>query len=154
MELRQDGIQLSIKLPTESFEKLAGRGPAHLKLTRLIPLQMRRRGVEIKFVVNGDSAPRTDTVLLKLIARAHCWFDDLISGRAASMVEIAKRKKVGKRYVSRVIRLAFLAPEIVEQIVNGCQPPELTAESMLKERTQLPLDWESQHRALGFSPAN
>src|SRR6266481_2664699 len=72
---------------------------------------MRRRGVEMKFVVNGDSKafPRTDTVLLKLIARAHCWFDDLISGRAASMVEIAKREKVGKRYVSRVIRLAFLA---------------------------------------------
>jgi hypothetical protein len=41
----------------------------------------------MKFVVNGDSAPRTDPVLLKLIARAHCWFDDLISGRAASMVE-------------------------------------------------------------------
>src|SRR5713226_3145438 len=61
VELRQDGIQLSLKLPTESFEKLAGRGPAHLKLTRLIPLQMQRRGVEIKFVVNGDSAARTDT---------------------------------------------------------------------------------------------
>jgi site-specific DNA recombinase len=150
VELRQDGIQLSIKLPTESFEKLAGRGPAHLKLTRLIPLQMRRRGVEMKFVVNGDSAPRTDTVLLKLIARAHCWFDDLISGRAASMVEIAKREKVGKRYVSRVIRLAFLAPEIVEQIVNGCQPPELTAQSLLNDRTELPLAWEAQHKVLGF----
>jgi hypothetical protein len=36
-----------------------------------------------------------------------------------------EREKVGQRYVSPVIRLAFLAPEIVEQIVNGCQPPEL-----------------------------
>ena len=150
VELQQDGIQLSIKLPTESFENLAGRGPAHLKLTRLIPLQMRRRGVEMKFVVNGDSAPRTDTVLLKLIARAHCWFDDLISGRAASMVEIAKREKVGKSYVSRVIRLAFLAPEFVEQIVNDCQPPELTAQSLLNDRTELPLAWEAQHKVLGF----
>jgi hypothetical protein len=56
--------------------------------------------------------------------------------------------------ISRIVRLAFLAPEIVEQIVNGCQPPELTAESLLKDRTQLPLDWESQHRMLGFSLAN
>ncbi len=107
----------------------------------------------MKFVVNGDSktSPKTDPVLLKLIARAHCWFDDLVSGRSASMVEIGKREKVGKRYVSRIIPLAFLAPQIVEQIVNGCQPPELTAESLLKYRTQLPPEWESQQRALKFS---
>lgn len=128
--------------------KLAGRGPAHLKLTRLIPLQMRRRGVEMKFVVNGDSAARTDPVLLKLIARAHCWFDDLISGRAASMVEIAKREKVGKRYVSRVMRLAFLAPKIVEMIATGRQPPELTA-GALAERIDLPLLWTAQEEAVG-----
>ena len=110
----------------------------------------------MKFVINGNSkaSDRTDPALLKLIARAHCWFDDLVSGRAASMVEIGKREKLGKRYVSRIIRLAFLAPNIVEQIVKGCQPPELTAESLLKDRTQLPLDWESQHRALGFFLAN
>ena len=52
--------------------------------------------------------------------------------------------------MSRVIRLAFLAPEIVEQVVNGCQPPVLTAESLLKDRTELPLAWEAQHRVLGF----
>ncbi len=67
------------------------------------------------------------------------------------MVEIGKREKVGKRYVSRIVRLAFLAPEIVEQIVKGCQPPELTAESLLRDHTQLPLDWESQNGMLGFS---
>ena len=91
----------------------------------------------MKFVVNGDSAARTDPVLLKLIARAHCWFDDLISGRAASMVEIAKREKVGKRYVSRVMRHAFLAPKIVEMIATDRQPPELTAEA-LAERIDSP----------------
>ena len=152
VELRPDGIRLSINLPIGPSEKLAGHGPTHLNLTRLIPLQMRRRGIEMKFVVNGDSkaSPRTDPALLKMIARAHCWFGDLVSGHAASMVEIGKREKVGKRYVSRIIRLAFLAPEVVEQIVKGRQPPELTAESLLKDRTQLPLEWEAQHRMLGF----
>jgi len=116
-------------------------------------MQIRRREIEMKFVINGDSkaSPRTDPALLKMIARAHCWFDNLVSGRAASMVEIGKREKVGKRYVSRIIRLAFLAPDIVEQIVKGCQPPELTAESLLKDRARLPLAWEAQHRVLGFS---
>ena len=156
MELRQDGIRLSINLPIGPSEKLSGHGPTHLNLTRLIPLQMRRRGIEMKFVVNGDSkaSPRTDPALLKMIVRAHCWFEDLVSGHAASMVEIGNREKVRKRYVSRIIRLAFLAPDIVEQIVKGCQPPELTAESLLKDRAQLPLSWESQQRMLGFSFAN
>jgi site-specific DNA recombinase len=67
------------------------------------------------------------------------------------MVEIGRREKVGKRYVSRVMRLAFLAPEIVEQIVNGCQPPELTAQSLLNDRTELPLAWKAQHKVLGFA---
>ena len=130
VELRNDAIRLSINLPARPLEKLAGRGPTHLNLTRLIPMRMRRRGIEMKFVINGNSkaSHRTDPALLKVIARAHCWFDDLVSGRAASMVEIGKREKVGKRYVSRIIRLAFLAPDVVEQIVKGSQPPELTAE--------------------------
>ncbi len=152
VELREDGIRLSIKLPVGSSDKLAGRGPTHLTLTRLIPMQMRRRGIEMKFVIGGNSqvSRSSDPALLKLIARAHCWFDDLAIGRAASMVEIGKREKVGKRYVSRIIRLAFLAPEIVEQIVNGCQPPDFTAESLLRGRTELPLAWDAQHKVLGF----
>jgi len=152
VELRADGIQLSFNLPIETSGRLAGHGPTHLKLTRLIPLQMRKRGIEMKFVINNNSksSPQTDPALLKMIARAHCWFEDLISGRSPSMVEIGKREKVGKRYVSRIIRLAFLAPDIVGQIASGCQPPELTAESLLKDRRQLPQSWESQHRMLGF----
>jgi site-specific DNA recombinase len=152
VELRQDGIRLSIKLPIGLSETLVGRGPTHLKLSRLIPLQMRRRGVEMKFVVNGDStaSPRTEPALLKMTARARCWFDDLVSGRAASMVEIGKRDKVGKRHVSEIIRLAFLAPDIVEQIVNGAQPAELTAKTLLQKSTHLPLDWETQYGFLGF----
>ena len=125
-------------------------------VARLVPMQMRRRGIEMRFVINGNSqvSPRTDPALLKLIARAHCWFEDLVSARSASTVEIGKREKVGNRCVSRIIRLAFLTPEIVEQIVNGCQPPNLTAQSLLKDRTELPLAWDAQRHMLGFqSPA-
>ena len=64
---------------------------------------------------------------------------DLVSGRAASIVEIGKREGVGKRYVSRMIRLAFLAPAIVERIAEGRQPPELTAQFLSTGRGDLPL---------------
>ena len=97
----------------------------------------------------GESVCKTDQSLLRAMARAHCWFDDLVSGR--SMVEIAKRDGVGKQYVSRLIRLAFLAPEMVERIVAGRQPPELTAQALRTGRFDIPVDWAAQKRALGFA---
>jgi hypothetical protein len=86
--------------------------------------------VKTQLVIGGGSgsAPRIDSTILKAMARARRWFDNLVSGRAASMVEIGKREGVGKRYVSRLVRLAFLAPPIVKRIAEGSQPPELTAQ--------------------------
>ena len=67
------------------------------------------------------------------------------------MVEIAGCNGVGKQYVSRLIRLAFLAPEMVERIVAGRQPPKLTAQSLQAGRFDIPVDWAAQKRALGFA---
>ena len=68
------------------------------------------------------------------------------------MVEIAKCNGVGKQYVSRLIRLAFLAPEMVERIVGGRQPPELTAQALRTGRFDISVGWAAQKRALGFAP--
>jgi site-specific DNA recombinase len=57
------------------------------------------------------SSPKVDSTILKAVARAHRWFDDLVTGRSASMVEIGQREGVGKSYISRMIRLASLAPD-------------------------------------------
>ncbi len=95
-------------------------------------------------------APSVDLVLLKTLARGRRWFEELAAGRAASVAEIAQREGVHVRYVGRLIRLAFLAPEIVEAIAAGRQPAGLTAE-ILTRRTRLCADWEGQKRALGFA---
>jgi DNA invertase Pin-like site-specific DNA recombinase len=152
VELAEDGIKITLQLPVGPPGKTAD-AVRHLKLTRLIPMQMRRRGVEIKFVIGGDSVVSrgTDPALVKLIGRARCWFNDLISGRAASMDAIGKRDKVGKRYVSRIIRFAFLAPSIVEDVVGGRHRADFTAESLLRNRRELPPSWDAQHKLLGFS---
>jgi site-specific DNA recombinase len=67
------------------------------------------------------------------------------------MVEIAKCNGVGKQYVSRLIRLAFLAPAMVERIVAGRQPLELTAQALRTRRFDIPVDWAEQKRTLGFA---
>jgi site-specific DNA recombinase len=93
---------------------------------------------------------RNNPALVKLIGRARRWFDDLVSGKAASMADIGKREKVSTRYVSRVVRFALLAPTIVQLIGEGHQPVEVTAESLVRRRSELPLSWVAQRKLLGF----
>jgi len=61
---------------------------------------------------------------------------------------IARREKLDLGHISRMINLAFLAPDIVEMIMTGRQPPELTAHKLLKQ-IDLPMDWAEQNRLLG-----
>ena len=156
-ELHQDGIRLSLRLPIATPGKPTANATTRLSVTRQIPLRVKRRGNEMRLIVGGGfggisgSAPRIDSAILKAAARARRWFDDLVSGRAASMLEIGKREGVGKRYVSRLIRLAFLAPAIVESIAEGRQPPELTAQFLSTGRGDLPLSWHAQEKLLGFA---
>jgi len=71
------------------------------------------------------------------------WFEELAAGRAASVPEIARREGVNVSYVGRLIRVAFLAPEIVEAIAAGRQPASLTAD-LLTRRTRLCADWAEE----------
>jgi hypothetical protein len=148
VDLGQEGLRLSIKLPLSNAENGAPVGSSHLSIKRHVPMQLRRRGVELRLVVNGGARAscKTDQSLLRAVSRTHCWFDDLVTGRCASMVEIAKRNGVGKQYVSRLIRLAFLALEMVELIVAARQPPELTAQALRTGRPDIPVDWAALDR--------
>jgi hypothetical protein len=60
------------------------------------------------------------------------------------------RYKIDERYISRVLRLATLSPEVVESIVEGCHPPDLTLQMLLSHRIHVLLDWAEQLRALGI----
>jgi site-specific DNA recombinase len=153
VDLDEDGMRLSLKLPLSNVASGAPGGSSHLSIKRRIPMQIRRRGVELRLVINGGARAscKNDQSLLRAVARARCWFDDLVSGRCGSMVEIAKCNGVGKQYVSRLMRLAFLAPELVERIVAGRQPPELIAQALGTGRFDIPVDWAAQRRALGFA---
>jgi hypothetical protein len=86
-------------------------------------------------------------ISVKAVARAHRWFDELSTGKARSLAAIAAREGLAVRYVGRLIRLAFLAPDIVESIVEGRQPTTLTAEALTR-RIELPLSWCAQRTAL------
>ncbi len=112
------------------------------------PIEIKRRGVGMKLALHNQNerVPRIDPPLIKLVAQSTKWFDDLKSGKATSISEIASRDKMDRNEVSRLLPIAFLAPDLVEKILNGQQPVSLTA-NRLKRMSNLPLDWQEQ-RAL------
>ena len=117
--------------------------------TITVPFTIRRRGVETKLVIASPGAdnPKPDPQLCRLIARARLWFDQLSSGDLSSVRSIAQRDGVHETEVTRALPLAFLAPAIVEAVLDGRQPEGLTA-TRLKRLSSLPVDWDDQCRRL------
>ena len=114
-------------------------------ITVLIPLTFRKRGGR-KLVVTPDGAewaprPRVDNAMVKALARAFRWRKMLDAGVHATLEDLARAKGVHATYVSRVLRLTLLAPEIVEAILDGRQPAELQLDDLLEG---FPLGWEEQ----------
>ena len=105
----------------------------------------------MRLIVAGGADPKIDSAILNAVARANHWLTELLTGRSSSLVEIGEHEGVGKRYISRIIRLAFLAPSIIEEIARGQQPPDLTAEALTTRRGDLPLNWQAQRELLGFA---
>jgi ParB-like chromosome segregation protein Spo0J len=85
-------------------------------------------------------------LLIKAIARGRAWFEELATGHARSLQELAKRDGISRRYIRRLVGLAFLSPQLVEAILQGRQPVELTATRLIE--LDLPLDWTEQHKLL------
>ena len=107
----------------------------------------KRRGVETKLMLPGldqtNSRARRDPALIKALARGRAWFDELVAGRVVSLQALAERDGITRRYIRRLVGLAFLSPELVEAILQGRQPVELTATRLTE--LDLPLDWTEQH---------
>ncbi len=92
--------------------------------------------------------PRINAALIKALTRAHAWKEKLFSGQTPSIQTIAKAEGVTPRYVGRILRLAFLAPDIVEAILDGYQPANLELARLMKG---IPIGWHEQRKVLGFS---
>jgi hypothetical protein len=121
-------------------------------LTVHVPMAFRRRGGR-KLIVAPDgsamsvapSRTQIDNVLLKALARAVRWQRLLDQDICSTIKEIASREKIDPSYVGDVLRLTLLAPDVVEMILDGRQPPTLQFEAL---RKSLPLLWEEQRRAI------
>jgi site-specific DNA recombinase len=96
---------------------------------------------------SGEISPRLNPALINGIARGYLWRNRLLCGQVGSVVEIARKAKVSPRYVIRMMRMGFLAPDIIEAILEGRQTAAVTVEIF---RKPIPLDWSEQRLMLGF----
>jgi hypothetical protein len=86
-------------------------------------------------------APQVDGTLVKAIARAFRWQKMLETGRFATIKEIARAEKINPSYVSRVLRLTLLAPELVEALVHGRRSSTMSLHDLMKP---FPIEWHRQ----------
>ncbi len=116
-----------------------------------MPIFIRRRGIEKKLVIKSGAATLTnapDHTLIAAVAHARDWFEKLLSGEYQTLRDLARAEGRNERYVSQVLKLAFLDPDLIEQIASGEQPVDLTLEK-LRRMNDLPVRWDLQHKRLG-----
>jgi hypothetical protein len=111
-----------------------------------IPMRVQRPGAASASRLQTEarsSQPRPDGTLAKALARAWRWQRQLDEGAYSSVSDIGEAEGISTSYVSRILRLALLAPDIIEAILAGRADYALTLETL--ERP-LPASWEEQRR--------
>jgi hypothetical protein len=115
------------------------------------PFAIRKRGGR-KVIVTPDGVaapqpearpPRIDNALVKALARAFRWRRMLESGDYGSIADLARAEKIGRAYVSTMLRLTLLSPEIVEAVLDGRQGEDVTLEAVM---AGVPVVWKEQDR--------
>ena len=112
-------------------------------VTLHVPFRVVKRGgkKEMQMPEGATHSQRTDSSLVKALARAFRWKRMLESGEFATIAELAEREGIAPSYMTRVLRLTLLSPEIVEAILDGRQSAEVTLASLMEP---FPLEWTAQ----------
>lgn len=117
-------------------------------MTLHVPFRIVKRGgrkeMQMPDRVRPERTP--DSTLVKALARAFRWKRMLESGEFATIAELAECEGIAPSYMTRVLRLTLLAPDIVEAILDGQQGPEVTLARVLEP---IPADWAEQRAHLG-----
>ena len=149
MEIAADRVTEAVCSEPDGRPRPESRGHTTDTITLEVPAVLQRAGMAVRFVVPGagDDA-RPDPSLMRLLVRAFGIRDRLDRNPDLSIQRIAEAEGVVASYATRLLRLSFLAPGIVAAILEGHQPPELTANQLIRD-TRLPLEWTAQRRFWG-----
>jgi site-specific DNA recombinase len=124
---------------------------SHEIVTLTVPARLKRVGREMRMLVkSADNQTTVDPSLLRIIARAHDIQGRLSQNTGLTVHDIARQERVTAAYIYTLLRLPWLAPDITTAIVNGRQPQQLNAKTLMAEASRLPAHWAEQRTLLGF----
>jgi site-specific DNA recombinase len=154
--IRQDSIEVHVsKHGTRAWllnqERTLGQDSDGQPVVLTIAMTLKRCGGEMRLIIPGGAAidQRQPVLsLIKAVSRASDWVRRMEGGEFKDQRGLAKATKLDPRYVNAILRVAFLAPEITEAIIEGSQPPNLTLGSLTGA---LPMSWREQKRLIRFS---
>jgi site-specific DNA recombinase len=147
--IHHDGVEITLKVKEMDSAIDGDNQSKNLKTLMLaLPPPRPRERKEILVPGNCGTQPRRiDQALILALARATLWVRRLQQGEFVDTAEIAQRFGLSGAHVRRLLRFAYLAPDIVEAIIEGRQPRTLTVKLLLRG---IPLDWADQRAAFGF----
>ena len=141
-----------IRKPAATFGSAAPEEDRDVPQLHVAPLPAPRPRARKEIIApggRGSSSPRRMSYALILaIARAKSWMSDLRSGKYPDTLEVARQFQLSDAYVRRLLRFGYLAPDIIEAIVEGRQPRSMTVKRLLQ--VGIPFAWPDQRKAFGF----
>jgi site-specific DNA recombinase len=146
-----DGGEIEIVRRSATISPTSGETSDHDDTATVFraPLPAPQPRAHREIVVPGEPTPRKiNHALIVAIARAKTWMQGLCDGRYKDTAEIAQRFKLNDAHVRRLLRFGYLAPDMIEAIVEGRQPRALTVRRLLKG---IPCAWADQRSAFGFA---
>jgi DNA invertase Pin-like site-specific DNA recombinase len=148
VEVGPSAVRITVDLVGCAMAK-AGTGAETAQIE--VAAERKRCGMAVRLIVGGPNAnraPEPDQTLIQLINKARDWLDRL-TRLGQGIGDIAKEENVSPGYVTRLLHLALLAPDITQSIAAGEHPVDVTA-TRLMQALPLPSDWSEQRKVLGM----
>lgn len=153
--IQQDSIEVHVskegaRARLLGQERILGQDSDGQPIVLTIEMKLKRCRGEMRLIIAGwaaiDQRRQPVSSLIKAVSRASDWVRRMESGECKHQRALATATGLEARYINSILRVAFLAPEIVEAILEGQQPPHLTLASLTGD---LPLSWAEQNKLLG-----
>ncbi|MCW3474913.1 recombinase family protein [Limobrevibacterium gyesilva] len=158
VEVTEDAVHVHL-LPARVVVAIEGQSDATLlppalhqdPIVLAVPVRLHRIGQGTRLIMNTAraAAAQPNAGLTRLLVQAHQMQRRLLQGKHRSIAEFANQEQMTGSYISRLVRLAWLAPDITQAILSAQHPPALTAIKLMQSGP-LPLDWQEQRAVLGF----